>query len=467
MKSDESIKEPSPAAACAGPLDLGLGSLLEPSTANGAGSAVPEAEPESPSREDREPSILGTLRSHGDRSEWREIVTLCEAEPAHGQNAHLVRAWWLKAQLALADLPLAVLIAPLDSLSDVVERETKSADSAGNSELLGIVIPLIETVVERLTSEGELDYAIALLERLSRIAAGDSRSVVPLVGKVRSRVPAGDQLRRSRLDALVPERGLLDQLASPIAPSPLKESSKPILSVGPAAAPRITRLSRLVVVGALVALVCGSGTVYYFASSAPEGSGRTPTLRIDYAADLLSVASTPIAAVRQLDTLMQDMARARTDLRGVLPEKSTPPTAVASAGAESVGTTVATPSRRAEEAVGSAPVQLNTKTPLEPSEVREALSRPPAREPNIMDLAQPAGRRRVETPQSTGPGVYRVIARTDVLSRPTYRSYRVAVLVPGDKIQVDEDMGSWLRLKSRNGRPGYILAQDAVRDGVR
>lgn len=466
MASDEIAKEQASAPASDGALDLGLGSLLEPAAeVPEVRAAASEAEPV-PS-EAGAPTILDSLRLHAARSEWREIVSLCEAQPAHGEDALLVRAWWLKAQLALQDLPLAVLIAPLDSLSDAVEREKLSADSSKKAELLAIVLPLMDTVIDRLAVDGELDYAIALLERLGRISPAPAKTSAALVGRIRSRVQAGDHLRRSRLDAIAPDRGPLDQAAAPVTAGAVSAIPDPQLSVASVTRPPKPRSRRVFVVAGLAIVAVTALIVKHFALENSPGDGRPPTLRIDYVAELVPVLPTPIMAVRQLDTLMQDMARARTDLRTTAPEKPITRVSEESASSEvEPGNPPATP-RRAEQPARPALVQLDTRSPIEPPEVREALSRPPAREPNIMDLAQPAGRRRADNPQVTGPGVYRVIARTDVLSRPTYRSYRVAVLVPGDKIQVDEDMGSWLRLKSRNGRPGYILAQDAVRDSSR
>jgi len=106
---------------------------------------------------------------------------------------------------------------------------------------------------------------------------------------------------------------------------------------------------------------------------------------------------------------------------------------------------------------------IDTSQPLEPREVFDALTRPVPEEPNIMDLAT-----RRPTPRATTrerfPGVFRVTVRTPVLSRPGVRGREVGELDAGDRVQVDGREGNWLRLRSRLGREGYIIAQDAERE---
>lgn len=59
------------------------------------------------------------------------------------------------------------------------------------------------------------------------------------------------------------------------------------------------------------------------------------------------------------------------------------------------------------------------------------------------------------------PKRYRVIASTDVLSRPSVFAYRLSRLERDAEVVAVARMGGWLELEPRRGVPGYIFAQDA------
>jgi len=56
--------------------------------------------------------------------------------------------------------------------------------------------------------------------------------------------------------------------------------------------------------------------------------------------------------------------------------------------------------------------------------------------------------------------LYRVIAKTRVLSSPSYFAVTMAFLDQGARVEVVEKTGEWLKLRSKMGQSGYILAQD-------
>jgi hypothetical protein len=56
---------------------------------------------------------------------------------------------------------------------------------------------------------------------------------------------------------------------------------------------------------------------------------------------------------------------------------------------------------------------------------------------------------------------YRIIVRTKVMVRPAFKAPSLAELEEGDKVKVDAQVGPWLKLRSKRGQSGYILAQDA------
>jgi hypothetical protein len=56
--------------------------------------------------------------------------------------------------------------------------------------------------------------------------------------------------------------------------------------------------------------------------------------------------------------------------------------------------------------------------------------------------------------------VYRVIARTSVLSEPSYSGRVIGQLEAGDRVLVEAKLGRWLKLRSRRGRGGFVMAED-------
>ncbi len=59
--------------------------------------------------------------------------------------------------------------------------------------------------------------------------------------------------------------------------------------------------------------------------------------------------------------------------------------------------------------------------------------------------------------------LYRTIAPTNVFSAPSIVASTISRLNPDTSIHVVSEMGRWLELESRNGKRGYIYAQDAVK----
>jgi hypothetical protein len=61
---------------------------------------------------------------------------------------------------------------------------------------------------------------------------------------------------------------------------------------------------------------------------------------------------------------------------------------------------------------------------------------------------------------------FRVLAKTSVLSAPSYGGRIVGQIERGDRVLVEGKLGRWLRLRSKKGRGRYVIAVDVeeVRD---
>lgn len=83
----------------------------------------------------------------------------------------------------------------------------------------------------------------------------------------------------------------------------------------------------------------------------------------------------------------------------------------------------------------------------------------------------PGSSRSVKTPpsetaaarRSAEPGVYEVIRATTVREEPSITARRITEINKGTKITVVRTVGSWLEVRSKQGRPpGYVRLDDAV-----
>jgi hypothetical protein len=114
--------------------------------------------------------------------------------------------------------------------------------------------------------------------------------------------------------------------------------------------------------------------------------------------------------------------------------------------------------------------RINTRSPVEGADLKERLrkretrsSREGSQEPPVQGpearVSPPLSENR--NPDVFDPGgVYRVLVRTSVLANASYAAEVVGRLEPGDRVFVEAKMGRWMRLRSKRGRGGFVLAED-------
>jgi hypothetical protein len=112
-----------------------------------------------------------------------------------------------------------------------------------------------------------------------------------------------------------------------------------------------------------------------------------------------------------------------------------------------------------------------TDGPIEGPEFRERIERV---RPEPLARPERPKRNREEiqggSPQAVLPGAaqegfeshrtYKVLAKTSVLSAPSYGGRVIGQLERGDRVLVEGKLGRWLRLRSKKGRGGYVIAAD-------
>ena len=121
-------------------------------------------------------------------------------------------------------------------------------------------------------------------------------------------------------------------------------------------------------------------------------------------------------------------------------------------------------------------VTIDTNGPYEPRKVEEILDGkrgsvyerlPQQQEPSLRDDDSRGPRPLADRDPPSRPGRfetgvrYEVMINTSVFDRPSFNAKEVEELMVGDRVRVEARLGRWLKIRSRNGEPGYIMAQDA------
>lgn len=394
-------------------VDLGLQALID-------GDTIPELPTRNPSmdeeinREEVEEEFeeevevgstkhLLWLKVQGD---WNEISILCEERIALiGPTDVEARAWWVLSQRELG-LPFSLLVAPLESLSgDILHAEVQE-------DTKQIVVALITAAVPLLVERGEQCLAELLTGRAKQLQPDFQE--IPSAPAIPPPAPPVDSPQHHRRHAGY-------ALASILGVSAL--------------------LSGIAMTkGGVIQGVPDTKfhPVYY---QAPSPQIRNPELL-------------PVVEMSHLDAVLYDLDRpasvkaAPAVSREVLPKEEPTATSV---------------KRVKKEAI-------NTTGPVEPVGFLQNVEEPP---PTKLEESSPferggspisirADQGEAKTALQRSARFYTIVVRTEVFSGPTRTSPTIAELQQGDHIEVDAEVGEWLKIRSRRGSPGFVLARDAM-----
>lgn len=392
-----------------GGVDLGLHALIE-------GAAAPPQEPVE--REETEEVVVGSTRHLvwlRDQGDWNEISILCEERiAAIGPTDVEARAWWVLSQRELG-LPFALLTAPLESLSSDVLSVTDLEEATKT-----IVVSLIVAAIPLLHERGEGELAKILSERARHLhptlEEPVREEVTPDVTiPVREKRPE----RRSAGYFLVSIVGL-SVLLSAVAMT-RSHSQEPSLD---------TRFH----------------PVYY---APPSPLIRNPRLL-------------PVFEMSHLDTVLYD-------LDGRSSSRMPSPKAVPTIEPQKEELSPVSLRRTKKETI-------NTTGPIEPAGFLQNIEEPPPLQSQEASPFERGGSpvairndaTRFDQKQGERATVHRstryytILVRTEVYTGPTRSSPSIAELQKGDHIEVDAEVGEWLKIRSRKGSPGYVLSRDAM-----
>lgn len=489
----------SEAKAKTGRVDLGLSSILssfEPSAAEppvepaalplkaGAGSSEPNfilvtsenpsvlAVPEAP-KAPQDPFL-----ALAQELKWEEVKLLAEKQLSTSGEKQTVpeieaRLWWIKSQLASGSVPTSILSAPLDSASArILEIQRTSSGSKVPEALTGFCGVLLQQLGELLFTNGERGLALSFFERAYRLdpttGANLARHLKDEILKLREN-PAAKHDLKLKAKLLKLEQGLKELEASNVdVDAATVPESRTAAQVGAETfhAPR----SRPVPWGALALMSAllivsawgwRSGLLHaYLSSQDPAVATSALIVRVDPL--LVMPEMQRVSGVSNLDALYYDIDAGKPRADGK-PQKEdravAPPVGAAVPAVE-----------RVSESVGSSQgkVTVNTSGPVEGPEFRDLKDeKEDLSLRRSQELFGGGTGRRDDAPQGfevekfDADKLYVVIAKTNVMARPSYQTAALAELQTGDKVLVESKLGPWLKLRSKHGQSGYILAQDA------
>jgi hypothetical protein len=478
----EDVSKKGEHAEAPGTLDLGLSFLLN-GDSESSSQSVPPVSNTPPAQETPSEGIAvsepeSPYEKLASTESWSEILRLAEGDLSSGDDAR-VRTWWIYAHLQNRSMPASFLAAPLESLLTKNTGEAARADQA----LLERTAHLVH---RRLVESGDVTLAQAIAASISSA-----------------------QLLPAAVETLRPASVPLNAISTPRVE---KQSSAVIWGVESVKQPVRVRLLGVVAAG-VFCLLAAVGIFFAYGGKQLLGAevaiAAETFVSQDERPELLIPALDRRDLVGRLGALYYsiDKGEEESDGRAAGADVTTVAVSGASERAEVVPPAIGSGSDASggtadsarggaqpsgtQEAVAKAVApklpkeKVNTSSPVEGPEFRERSSRN-QRSGSGVDVgvgattnrspAPDEGRSRrfpAETarpeivmgmpePERTQGRYYTVLVSCSVLDAPNYSALVVSQLRRGETVFVEARVGGWLRLRSRNGRAGFVLAQDLV-----
>jgi len=414
-------------------LDLGLEAIL-------AGVETPRSEEVaididlSPGERDASTWTLGNVTPPpkndyellADERKWTDIVRLADSRLANGDDAE-AKLWWIRGHLGAFSMPVSFLSAPFEATCRSLSPENVPHGVKPLLEETGLL------VLQRLREVGDTSHAEEVRTSLERLGVREPRG---------GRQRAGTSSFRSVESMVVPtaEPAKVGERRESRAESPGRRVAWTLLCLG--------------IVASLLVLDRMFPHIRTPALDVASESFEPPHGEIQQATDTPGRRD-PGGRLGALFYAIGEGAHAD-------PSASTATVPQSPPSAQPPGEPKPIPS---EPIPPRSKDEVNTRGPLEAPEFRERTERV---------RPQSFERRRQElqggSPQAVLPGsspegfeshkTYRVLSRTSVLSAPSYGGRVIGQLEQGDRVLVEGKLGRWLRLRSKKGRGGYVLASD-------
>lgn len=445
-------------------VDLGLSALLSGDSAS-THAALPSSESApSSTNESSEAAVeaplertLSEFEELSQNRDWGALVKLSENKLALADEPEF-RLWWVRGHLGAFSMPVSFLAAPLEAVC------RRARDHQLSDDLRPVLKETGALALARLKEVGARDQIESLRDSLFDAGLLEvEKDERPARAKVESS-PKGSPTAAAV--GVIPAEGVARASREKLARSAF-------------------RVSWMGLVAGLALLISvGIAGWYWFRNflSVPAVIAEEDFISEPLSVDQLIPPLERRGAVGSLSALFYSIEHAESPV--ATPEQSAPtkPAEAAAStgdpGAASLGASGGTsPSPVPEKPKPSTrdrnrKERINTRSPVEGPELKERLrrretrpQRDSSREPVLRGpeprMSPPVMENRNSDLFDPG-GVYRVLVRTSVLATPSYSAEVVGRLEPGDRVFVEARMGRWMRLRSKRGRGGFVLAEDVA-----
>lgn len=420
-------------------INLGLSEILSRAEQH-VGAAVPSTRSETAvyALTDGELAFEREFVSLAEAKKWGVLVSKAE-QTISNQDDIEARLWWIRGHLGALTLPVSLLAAPFETVC----RQLRSEDATGMYR--NLIIEIAQIMLTRLRDVGDVRQVQRVSETL--IAIG-----------LASALGSGSKLeaRRERIPPI-----------APVFSQPTIVEAPPVAEAPELSRPRFAR--RVLMLCVVAALMVGAylgrwiwsdGAVSIvsdsFLSQSSALTQEWPLVKAREVSGSLGALYYSLSSDQHADSGAKDSSKSDTHDSGrrspVVPQKN---------------------GRVPEEPVPQRQKEvIKTDGPLEPREVVKPREAAPAAVPQLPapELALRGdgtgvvqGEERSNFPDgvaASASGVKMVLVRTHVLVNGSHHAKVLAILEPGDRVQVEGTFGRWLRIRSKKGKVGYVFASD-------
>lgn len=443
-------------------LDLGLSALLSSDSAPVQVDRLYSGPPTPLGPDAEEPPVeplvtrkLSEFEELFEKKDWGALVKLAEGKLVVADDAEF-RLWWVRGHLGAFSMPVSFLAAPLEAVC------RRARDHQLNEELRPVLEETGALALARLKEVGARDQVESLQDSLFDAGVLDGgRSEHSTPAKVE---PSQQALSETTADSSIPHERTLYTPREKLARSSLRVSWVGLVS------------------GLAILFSVGIGGWYWFRSvlSVPVVIAEEGFISEPLTVDQLIPPLERRGAVGSLSALFYSIEH--PEQPAATAQQSGSSTAVGGAaskgdqGSAKQGVSSALVSSTIPRKPDPLPTtakrkeRIDTRSPVEGPDLKERLRRRETRPPRDSSR-EPAPRKpeaRMSPPvmENRNPdvfdpgGVYRVLVRTSVVASPSYAAEVVGRLEPGDRVFVEAKLGRWVRLRSKRGRGGFVLAED-------
>jgi hypothetical protein len=435
------------------------------------------------------PTPIQEKKSFEDLAEarqWSELAKFAESHMSNSRGSANVLAtiWWGLAQLELGSIPASVLTSPIQRASAEVERfsimasgnlvEPALTSSRVKKETAGLLLRLAKRNVASVSDTIAPEF-FRRAANLDKTLAVEVCSVMEREIDRLNKMTGRKGLREARIRDL---KAICADLTNSQSAKPTTENSIRItapnetddklrvVNADTAVGIQAAKKSRTSLVTTLVFLiiVLGLSIRYlwfeFITGKTPFlGHGAASLVEYDFKTDASIPSISRLASVDNLEVLLAKVnsmaiTSASTNTSRALGRQPGKPIAPVEMGGLLENEP---PANRS----GVKLEKVDTSGPIEGTVFYQREMRGAAESGDSVFGSQPPGVGGFLPNTGNGPRVYRVLTFTRVYSKASFFSQTIANLDSGARVEVVERFGEWLKIRSKSGQIGFMLAQDA------